>query len=274
MPPAQTSPVKNTTAQKQRTVTASRALSELQQERNNKPARLPFSKLFRVYLVPLLVVGIFATILFVLIVPNIGAIFEQLDKTAQANSALVALDGRVQFLQQMAANDQQTTADLARLNAIMPEAVTEVVNFQQQVRRMMNEQNGLTVGASTTAEQAIAAITTAEVGEDSPVVVLEIPSTFSAIGRIQQIRSFISDIKELDSFVTIGEMRVDHDDNFSAETLNQIDNSNQWRLTITLIKYQFANVSDAQQVRQLYIDKAENSRLNQEVLDYIRSKVQ
>lgn len=258
---------------KQKSVTATRALAEYQEEQAKKKAeRIPISTLFRVYLVPLIVVGIFAMIMFLLIIPGIGAIFEQLDKTAQINIQIRDLDGKLQRLQTLASQSQQTAIDTAALDIVIPEAITEVVNFQQQVRRLMGEQNGLRVGAATTAEQAIAAIERQEGEESDPIVILQIPTTFTGTGTIQQIRAFIEDIKELNSFVLIGEMDVNNSEIFNSNNLNLIDTSDQWQITITLIKYQFATNADAQIIRQLYIDKSSNAVLDSTVLEYVRDK--
>lgn len=263
MPP--TSKAKNTTATK--------ALAEFQAEREKKKSeRLSRATLFRVYLVPLLVVGVFAIIVFVLIIPGIGEIFSQLDRTTQTNNQVRELDNRIQRLQTLAAQSNQVNLDLAALNLVVPEAITEVVNFQQQVRRLMSEQNGLEVGGATTAEQAIAAIERETIEENDPIVILQIPTTFTGRGTIQNIRSFIEDIKELNSFVVIGQLDVNNGELFDSTNLQQIDTSNQWQINITLIKYQFAANAEARLIRQLYINRAESATLDQNVLEYIRGK--
>lgn len=258
---------------KSKNITATKALAEFQAEREQKKAdKLSSATLFRVYLVPLLVVGVFAVIIFALIIPGIGEIFSQLDKTTQTNNQVRALDTRIQRLQLLAAQSAQVNLDLAALNLVVPEAITEVVNFQQQVRRLMAEQNGLEVGGATTAEQAIAAIERESITDSDPIVILQIPTTFTGRGTIQNIRSFIEDIKELNSFVVIGEMDVNNSELFDSTNLQQIDTSDQWQINITLIKYQFASNAEAQVVRALYLNRAESATLDQSVLEYIRGK--
>jgi hypothetical protein len=90
---------------------------------------------------------------------------------------------------------------------------------------------------------------------------------------LDKIQGFVSAIQKSDDFIIIGQMElvsVSDDDNLP---IGQIVNGN-WRLEISLIKYQFPVANEQNKLQQIYGQVPPTVKPDQKVLEFIRQKLQ
>jgi Tfp pilus assembly protein PilO len=258
---------------KQKSTSPTQALSEFQKEQKQDSERIGWGKVLDLYVVPIALIAIFGGIIFLLIVPAVSNVFFQLGEIQTLNTETTEKDAQIARLRELSSRSSQITNDLAAIETIVPEGVTEVVNFQEALRALAERTHGLTVVEASTGERVLKSSTNGADSEENLriLALIEIPSTFAISGNLDQIKAFVADIKNLSDFVIIGEMELRTDQEFQANQLEAIA-SGEWRLTITLVKYQFQVPDEQNQLQAVYSQVPETIQLSADVLEYVRLK--
>lgn len=236
---------------------------EPKQEKKKKEG-IDWRKVLRLFIVPIVAITMFLGILFLLIVPEISNTFSKLDDLTAIRERT---EGVIEVTTQLAGLNSrvsQVQLDLDSVNKIAPVGNTEVVLFQQKIADLAR-QNSLLIISSKTEEQVLT------VEGDNPILgINEIPSTFSLNGRFQNIQNFIEGITTLEDFVIIGEMQIRAVDSVGPERLT--DQTLQWNILITLIKYQFQEPNEQNKLAEAYIQVPPTVSIEEKILEFIRAK--
>jgi Tfp pilus assembly protein PilO len=242
-------------------------------KKESENLQLGWQKMLQLYAIPIIVIGIFAGIVFTLIIPSIGTIFAELGEADRLEEQVVDLNKRLAELEVVRSNSEIILADLATIEEVIPERVTEVVNFQQKITRIARNQYGLDVSQAETGETLLSS---AVESPDNPaaeaLAVIEIPSTFSMTGTLNDIRGFISAVQKTSDFIIIGEMELTSNESTDEAPIAKLDSGN-WRLDITLIKYQFPVANENNNLEEIYSQVPPTVQINRAVIDYIQSKL-
>lgn len=224
-----------------------------QLEAKKEEEKVPISKIIRLYVIPLVTLGIFSGIVVLLIVPAVNGLFAGLEEISVLGEEANDLDEDLLDLQALQSNFNQVESDLQDINSIVPTGDTEIASFQERIVKLAIDQ-GLIVREVQTAEQIL------QTGEQdiSVLGIIEIPTLFSIEGELDLAVDFITGIQQIDDFIIIGEMDLSSSDNIK------------WNLELLLIKYQFQDPNEDNRLLEAYSRVPPSAQANSEVLDLIR----
>lgn len=243
-----------------------------EQEQNQQPQppgkkkknTIDWRKILKLFIVPIVAVTVFISILVLLILPEISNTFTKLDDLTSTREKTESVIEVTTQLQALNTNRSQIESDLESVNKIAPAGNTEVVLFQQKIADLAKA-NGLRIVSSKTEEEVLS------VEGDNPILgINEIPSTFSLNGKFAKIQTFIEGIKTLEDFVIIGEMQIRVIDQVSPDKLT--DQNLEWNLLITLIKYQFQQPNEENKLAEAYLQVPPTVDIEDKILEFIRAK--
>lgn len=225
---------------------------------------IDWRKIIRLFIVPIVAISVFLGLLFFLILPEISNTFNKLDDLTAIRERTEGVTEITSQLATLNTNMPQLQADLDAVDKIAPVGNTEVVLFQQKIAELAKK-NNLVIVSSQTEEQVLS------VEGDNPILgINEIPSTFSLNGLFANIQSFIEQIQTLEDFVIIGEMQIKAIDSVGPERLT--DQTLQWNIQITLIKYQFQEPNEQNKLAEAYLQVPPTVDIEEKILEFIRAK--
>jgi Tfp pilus assembly protein PilO len=226
------------------------------------------------YLLPMSMFFLSLILVFIVILPLVnsltGTVGEINTIRDNYNTLLEAREKR----ELLAASSNQQEADLGKINKLIPQSQTEVVDFSETIRKKA-ESNDLELQSSIVREAVISnpgGATSAPEGEKG-LDLAELPADFTLGGKFDNIKKFLGDIFGGSDFIIIKQMELrkqvaEQDTNQQKFNTSGVDN---WFMSITLVKYQFrlrSNTSQAE-LQAAFFAVPENARANQEVLDFI-----
>jgi hypothetical protein len=236
--------------------------------KKNPGATLRKSVILRSYLVPLIVLAIFGAMLLFLILPKIGEVMAKLDQTNALYDQTRTMDAEIQTIFTLSQRQSQFSNDLLLINQIAPSGSTEVVNFHQKILALVQE-NSLIVQQSSIEESVKEAEDQASIAN---LGIIEIPSTFTLRGPFAGLKSFVEEIRNLSDFVIIGEMALRANIDPNAALGIGATTQDNWTLIITLIKYQFLEPNEQNQLQQVFLGVSPNLAPDQTVIDFAKAK--
>jgi Tfp pilus assembly protein PilO len=226
------------------------------------------------FMLPLAMLVLSLILVFFVILPLVSALTGTLgDISKMRNEYNTLLEARNKR-EQLASSSNQQEADLAKINKLIPQSQTEVVDFSESIRKKA-EQNSLNLQSSVVREAVITnpnSITATPEGEKG-LDLAELPADFTIGGKFDNIREFLGDIFGGDDFIIIKQMELrkqtpEQDANSQKFNTSGVDN---WFMSITLVKYQFRLRSATTQadLQAAYFTVPESVKANQDVLDFI-----
>ncbi len=224
-------------------------------EKREEEEKIPFSKILKLYVIPIATVVGFTAVIVFLVVPAINNMFASLDKIAVLGEEVSDLDDDLQDLQELQLDIQQVNSDLSAINTIVSTGNTEVTAFQQKIISLAQE-NSLEVTEADTVEQIL------QTGDRDVLAlgIIEIPNEFSIQGSLSGIQSFIAALQDVNDFIIVGEMDL-------RALPNEADI---WSLNILLIKYQFQTPDENNNLAEVFLRVPTTAKEDPEVLDIIR----
>lgn len=233
---------------------------------------------FKFYLLPLTMLFASIFILIFIILPFAQGTRETLTNigvTKEEYQRLEALKKKREVLQ---TETNQQEADLAKIDKLIPQSQTQVVDFSEKIRKA-SEANSLQLKESLVGEEVTGtqAQTVVETSEDvKGLELVELPAKFTLTGRFDNIQKFLRSIFGGDDFIIIKNMELrkqfgtNVDPNGQKETFSR-ENTNEWWMSLTLVKYQFrvGAGTTADDLRAAYFLVPETARADQQVLDFI-----
>lgn len=226
-------------------------------EKKNKKKDNQSLKILKIYLVPLLSLGLFIGVVVFFIFPLITQI---IDDFAFINELTTEIENKNAELLQLQRIEQNIVAIRSQrdfVNAIAPEAETEVVVFRNRLTNLATE-NNLTIVSQRYSESVDSAVQNSS--QSTPGLQLkEVPSFFEFEGSFEDIENFIADLNELEDFVVVSQM------NLTGGSLTR------WNFDMNIIKYQF-NEASSDELEGIYLSISPFSELNPIVEEYILIK--
>jgi hypothetical protein len=245
------------------------------QKEKNGPKSL--EEVTKLYLIPLLMVIITILLLFFLVLPQVNGLTDTLSLINAEQEEYTRLREIEQNRSNLAQITNQQQADLAKIDSIIPQSQTAVVDFSESIREKAR-QNRLVVNESVVGEIVTATprgISGGGAGGNQPgLELVELPSEFSLSGRFNNIQGFLSDIFGGEDFIVIKEMTLNRrvvNQEEAGDTSFSQSNTDNWSLNLVLVKYQFrlAPTASEEDLQRSYFSVPENLRPNQEVLEFI-----
>lgn len=223
-------------------------------------SNIDFRRVIRLYLLPFVILLVFGAILFVLVIPRIFSIISSVQKINDINAEANTVTENISRLSQLNQQKQQISSDLEIISEVVPDGSTEIVSFQQKVTQLARSNYALQVGRGETSESSLVdEEEKEEIAVDSPLPMVEIPSTFALSGTLDNIKGFVNNINTIDDFVVVDEMSLEQE-------------GGTWSMSITFVKYQFLGETAATDPEKLYNNVSLNTDPNQELLQFLRSK--
>ncbi|MFW5702464.1 MAG: hypothetical protein ACOCXP_00675 [Candidatus Dojkabacteria bacterium] len=232
-------------------------------------------KFLKLYGVPIATLAFSVIVIIFFTLPQVNGISSTLSLISEQQDEYERLGTIRESRLRLADLTNQQQADLAKIDSIIPQQQTEVVDFSEDIRRLA-EQNRLNLTDSVVGE-VVTANSQSPVQNPLPdapagLELVELPADFSLSGDFSNIQSFLSDIFGAEDFIIVKEMelikRAQGDSEGSEFSLEQTDS---WNMDITLAKYQFrlgANTTE-ENVTQTYFRVPESQRPDQQVLDFM-----
>jgi Tfp pilus assembly protein PilO len=216
-------------------------------------------KFFKIYIVPLLTLVMFFSIVIFLMIPKVQKIFKDLNEVSKTNQEIEEKDEHIASLVKLSSESLITKNQLLKINEIAPEGTVEVVNFRDRITAIA-KQNGLTVTLQQFSESGL---DTNQMGQPSGDIVLqEVPTFFELSGSYNNIVNFLNGLDALEDFIVIKEMQL-------SRGSSSVD---EWGLKLILVKYQF-NIADKALLEQLYKNISPNAEIDTYVVEYLNKKI-
>lgn len=229
------------------------------------------------YLVPIAMFSVSIIIIFFVIFPSVQGITRTLGEISTQKQEHARLSEIRTKRLALEAETSTQEADLATINALIPQSQTQVVDFSEKIRKTA-ETNRLEikeslVGEEVTGGQAQNVQTSQNV---KGLEMVELPAKFTVAGSFNNIRNFLTNIFGGDDFIIIKNMELRKqfgatvDPNGDQETFSR-QNTDEWWMSITLVKYQFRVTADTTEadLDASYFLVPETARANPEVLKFI-----
>ncbi len=223
------------------------------------------TKSFRLYLVPILSVGLFILLLLKPTLPSMHSYFSLLDELKTARVELKLREENLAYIQGLQVQESGVQADLLNeIEKIIPTAKTEVIEFERKVSGYAEIYNieieEVTVGEKILLENKGVPKPGEEEAETTfELPLVQIPLTFSLKGGLDNIKSMLAELYQGEDFIVISEMRLDIEDNIAEATL-------------VLSKYQFLNFKSPSEERAALDSIDVKTPINQNVLDFVKRK--
>lgn len=245
-------------------------------ENLNKETRkinLSWQRLLQLYALPLVIILVFAGIIFALIIPTIYGIFGDLEEMNDITTQVESLDVTISNYEALRSRQAQIEEELASIDAVIPEDISSVVDFSGRIRKIARQDYNLRVTQAENSEIILtSAVDEDEEGETSEALaIIELPASLSMVGPLDNIQEFISAIQQTNDFIIIGEMELIAVVDTSLQPISQLSDGD-WRLDITLIKYLFPVPNAQNNLQEIYSQVPPTVIINQEVLDFIANK--
>ncbi len=208
-----------------------------------------FLNLFKFYVLPVISVIIFFVIIIFGLYPTFLDLFSRLNHIDELSKESQALNVRIATFQDLRTHGIRTQGYLTLIESIVPSRQTEVVNFQQKIKKLAEDQQ-LRVDQPTTGESIITP-TKGSLG------LIEVPSKFTVIGELDKIKTFLAELDKGEDFLVINQMK-----------LTRLDEGD-WELKVTFVKYQFQQQTG---VDEIFLKVPETSQPDKDVLEFIKDR--
>ncbi len=228
-------------------------VKKLQKDKKNLQ---DYIRLFKLYYLPIIVIVFFILIVVIGIIPSVRRIQGDLNSLDKVNKEFTLKQDKLENLKQLKLQSSSTRQYLLFINKIAPVEKTNVSQFQQAIFDVAKKDNLNIIDAEGGEEIVITK------DEDSILQLIEIPITFNIVGSFYNLKTFLSDIYKQDDFIIIKEMDFSRVSNTSPD----------WKLKVTLIKYQFVESDDEENFVKLYSKIPSEVRPNQTVLEFLQKK--
>lgn len=229
-------------------------------------------KMIKLYFVPLFGFVSFMGIILLLVLPKITQLFSLVEETSNLTTQIEQKDTVIAGLNNLKLNSAQVNGQLSTINSIIPPGTTEVVSFRDRITDIA-ETNGLTIDAQRLSEVVDANIIDAQAEVQNYIGTLglqEVPSVFQVSGTFTEIDRFVRALDTLEDFIVVKEMKLNLKDEVNAD-LNNLA-LQEWTLEIQLVKYQFANSNNNEEIQKIYLNIPSTAKPEQNVLDYLDRK--
>lgn len=207
-------------------------LKPKEKKSEKKEKTTDYINLLRVYILPLIVVGIFLVVLVLGAFPSLRDVLDGNNERGTLQKELENKQDRLQDLKELANDSTKTSLYLESINLIAPVENTNVTQFQTDIKKIATD-NDLEVTSARAGERIVAVSENDEDVSSSEssgsLQLVEVPSQFTLEGGFVDVKSFLTDIYDFDSFIIIEQMDFSRD----------IDDTDRWTVDLVLTKYQF-----------------------------------
>jgi Tfp pilus assembly protein PilO len=230
---------------------AEELLSELEEKKKEKK-KTNYFKLAKIYVLPIFSIILFLVIIIGFVIPKASQILSQLNEISELDQQINAEKAEVTALTALDSQINTINSDLAVLNQLAPTGNTEVTKFQKKISDLV-----VSIGLASTNER----------GNDSEVdnidvqnrlTLKEIPNQFELQGTLDQMFTFIAELSKLQDFIIVQNLELDR------------TNTDIWVMNITLVKYQFGNVTE--DLVQSFMSVPLSQQIDADVQDYIDAR--
>ncbi|GAB4284884.1 MAG: hypothetical protein Kow0081_2350 [Candidatus Dojkabacteria bacterium] len=225
--------------------------------KETKKKKKNFSELLRIYYLPLIAIVGFFLILFLLVIPKLGEIFDSLDKINDLNVEISEKNSLFNKLQTLANNISELQSQLLSLNALAPSSQTEVVAFNSKIESLASI-NNVVILTSNFVEII------PEDDSSNGLKLKEISNTFKILGPKQNVLNFVNSISTINDFIIINQM------DFSPQRETEFNAD--WILDIQIIKFQFTEVGEESLIQEQYRSIPVDAIPSRKVMEYITNK--
>jgi hypothetical protein len=218
-------------------------------------------KYFKFYIMPLISILIFLSIIIFLVIPKVNEIVEELDKLSQSNSAILDLNNKISDLKDLSSRFDNINSLLTKINIITPSQKTEVVKFRDKITSLANTNNLKILLQRLSEIDSSSTGSTANSTKDI-LSLIEVPFVFELQGSFDNIKSFIDSLGKIDDFIIVSEMELISNDN------NQ---NNDWIINLHISKYQF-NEGNSSKLSEVFLQVDPTAKINKSLEDYLNKR--
>lgn len=224
------------------------------QEKKEKEeeSKRDYSKLFKIYLLPIIAIGIFLSIIIFGVLDSVQDVFSSVQEIEEAEEEITNTSNFLNQLNNLQQESIQIQSDLDILNQLAPASITEVSNFQSRVSEIAN-----TSGLESQNERSNDS-DSVNIDSAGRLDLQEVPNNFEFRGNLSQIFNFFDALSNLNDFVVVENLEMQQGD------------EDIWQLNITLTKYQFDVITN--DLSQLFLNVPVTSDVAPDVQQYINDR--
>lgn len=209
-----------------------------------------WAQFIKIYIFPIVTLGVFAGIILFLVIPKISEIFAAIDQVKLDNDEVTSIDLEIADLSSLQ-NNTDLTANLNLLNELASNGATRVVEFRD---KMATSLAGFNLAVNT---QRISESSFINADLRDSIILIEIPFEFSVSGTLDNVKAFITSLSSLSDFAIVKELDIVKEEGES------------WNMKIILVKYQFAaNPND----EDLYSNIDPTTRIPQNIQEFLETR--
>lgn len=221
----------------------------------DKKKKRNIGKTIKLYVVPIITIVVFIFILIGLTLPKVVGM---LDLNAQIDSVNLELEQRRSELAKLKAlyeNIDEVSNYLAVVRDIAPIGKTEVVSFRDKITNIIFN-NNLTISRQTLSESDIQ-----PEGVENDFFLREVPFIFEVAGDYTNIVNFLNDLNTIDDFIVVKQMDLAQ------------NTEGQWGLDINIVKYQFTEELNDENMQKLFQNVSVDSKISEEIKEFLERRL-
>lgn len=256
-----------------------KAVEKAQEEQEAAKKKRSLIQAVTYYALPLVSIAVFIGVLVIGTIPSIKSILNRYNELKGKQEEIVGLEGEIESLEELKANESQITSDLAIIDSIVPSAKTQVAKFVGEIDTLAQE-HSLAESSYESGEQIQQLEEEIEEQSEGEAALIHIPTNSAYIATFDNIKNFLSALYEKKDFIIVSELimqgrkareyiasqQLDQGELVTIDTsLSSVD----WTMEVTFEKYQFGK-GFAQYIGENLVPISADP--NEETLEYIRSR--
>lgn len=238
-----------------------RYFGTVEEEKKGDSRLKRYGQLARLYVAPLIAVGVFLTIMFGIIVPKVSTIIGKVNELETKNTELTNRRNELNAVNGLVVNSVKVLSDLDKVNEITTTEDTQIVDFRERISQAAS-QNGLSIVSSRIRETVPAEENPDQIENQQTLLLQEIPVIFELTGNLEDINSFIDELSQINDFVIIK----------TFELNRVIQEGDQWNLELQFTKYQFNETNTAIDFETIYSNVPASAIVQPDVQQYIDAR--
>jgi hypothetical protein len=257
-----------------------KAAADKAKEEKAKKGKQATADVLRSYLLPLAMLFSSVIIIIVILLPVAEQALNNLNEVSKLQGQYKDQQSALAVRQKLSSETNLQLSTLSRINSLIPQSQTAVVNFSESVRNKATqnrlEVSDSVVGEIVTVNRSNRPTNAATAAAEANLELVELPAEFTMRGGFENIRKFLSDLYGGTDFIIIKKMEL-------QQIVGQVDpndpdggrfntgSSQNWSLSLVLVKYQFRVKGDGGEgaLRTSYFNVPDTLRADPNVVNFI-----
>lgn len=241
-------------------MSAIKKLEEMEKQTNTKKKKEKrtsdyYVHILKFYYLPVFIVMIFLLVAVFAVLPSLKSLLSNYSELNNLKNEVKDKDAKIEQLKALKNRSTQTEAYLASINKIAPVQKTNVTEFQNSIKNTAKS-NRLSIQSARGGEEIVS-----DQQNTGSFQLVEIPMYFVFSGNFLDLKNFLNDLYQGEDFIIIEKM-----------DLSKADKSTEWKMDLTLVKYQFIQKDSDTSIVLNVNDLSTDLVPSEQVLQFLQEK--